>query len=60
MIAQNAIRDILNDNQPVPVTVERIISEVGRIIRHLAAGHPFKQAQRADISGPSDFYLYRP
>lgn len=30
VIAQNAIRDILNDNQPVPVTVERIISEVGR------------------------------
>lgn len=30
MIAQNAIRDILNDNQPIPVTVERIISEVGR------------------------------
>ncbi|WP_066455763.1 chromosomal replication initiator protein DnaA [Anaerotruncus rubiinfantis] len=30
IIAQNAIRDILNDNQPVPVTVERIIAEVGR------------------------------
>lgn len=30
VIAQNAIRDILNDNQPVPVTVERIINEVGR------------------------------
>lgn len=30
LIAQNAIRDILNDNQPIPVTVERIISEVGR------------------------------
>lgn len=30
MVAQNAIRDILNDNQPIPVTVERIISEVGR------------------------------
>ena len=28
--AQNAIRDILNDNQPVPVTIERIIGEVGR------------------------------
>lgn len=28
--AQNAIRDILNDNQPVPVTVERIITEVAR------------------------------
>ena len=30
MAAQNAIRDILNDNQPVPVTVERIIAEVAR------------------------------
>lgn len=30
MVAQNAIRDILNDNQPVPVTIDRIISEVGR------------------------------
>ncbi len=30
LIAQNAIRDILNDNQPIPVTVERIITEVSR------------------------------
>ena len=30
MSAQNAIRDILNDNQPVPVTIDRIISETGR------------------------------
>lgn len=29
-IAQNAIRDILNDNQPIPVTVDRIIGEVSR------------------------------
>ena len=29
-MAQNVIRDILNDNQPVPVTVERIIGEVAR------------------------------
>ncbi|MFA9379535.1 MAG: chromosomal replication initiator protein DnaA [Acetanaerobacterium sp.] len=29
-IAQNAIRDILNDNQPVPFTVERIIDEVAK------------------------------
>lgn len=28
--AQKAIRDILNDNQPVPVTVDRIIGEVAR------------------------------
>ena len=30
MAAQNAIRDIRNDNQPVPITVERIITEVAR------------------------------
>ena len=30
LFAQNAVRDILSDNQPTPVTVERIISEVGR------------------------------
>ena len=29
-IAQNAIRDVLNDNQPVPVTVDKIINEVSR------------------------------
>ena len=28
--AQNAIRDIRNDHQPVPITVERIIGEVAR------------------------------
>lgn len=28
--AQNAIRDIRNDSQPVPITVERIINEVAR------------------------------
>lgn len=30
-MAQSVIRDILNDNQPVPITVERIISEVANI-----------------------------
>ena len=30
VVAQNAIRDIRNDNQPVPITVERIITEVAR------------------------------
>lgn len=30
VLAQNAIRDILNDNQPIPVTVEKIILEVSR------------------------------
>ena len=30
LTAQNAIRDIRNDNQPVPITVEKIINEVAR------------------------------
>ncbi|MDD2362596.1 MAG: chromosomal replication initiator protein DnaA [Oscillospiraceae bacterium] len=30
--AQNAIRDIKNDTQPVPITVERIINEVSRTL----------------------------
>ena len=30
LTAQNAIRDIRNDSQPVPITVERIITEVAR------------------------------
>lgn len=30
-MAQGVIRDILNDDQPIPVTVERIISEVASI-----------------------------
>lgn len=30
ILAQNAIRDILSDNQPMPITVEKIILEVSR------------------------------
>ena len=30
LIAQNAIRDIFNDSQPLQVTVERILTEVAR------------------------------
>ena len=30
LMAQNAIRDILNDSQPVPVTIGKIITEVAR------------------------------
>ena len=30
LIAQAAIRDIRNDNQPIPITVDRIITEVAR------------------------------
>jgi len=30
LIAQKAIRDMLSDNQPIPVTIDKIISEVAR------------------------------
>ena len=30
LMAQNAIRDILNDSQPVPITIGKIITEVAR------------------------------
>ena len=35
--AQNAIKDILNENQPVPVTIEKIINEVARTFNITAA-----------------------
>ncbi len=34
--AQTAIRDIKNDNQPVPITVERVITEVARTMSVMA------------------------
>lgn len=36
-VAQNAIRDILSETQPVPVTIEKIISEVARTYNVSAA-----------------------
>jgi chromosomal replication initiator protein len=29
-IAQSAIKDILNENEPIPITIDRVITEVGR------------------------------
>ncbi|MDD3428890.1 MAG: chromosomal replication initiator protein DnaA [Oscillospiraceae bacterium] len=29
-VAQNAIKDILNETQPIPITIEKIVSEVAR------------------------------
>ena len=62
--AQNAIRDIRNDSQPVPVTVERIITEVARTmnvtpedIRSTKRSAPISQARQVaeyvvrDITG---------
>lgn len=51
--AQNAIRDIRNDHQPVPITVERIITEVARTmnvnpedIRSSKRSAPISQARQ--------------
>ena len=54
--AQNAIRDILNDDQPVPVTVERIIGEVSRTFS-VRAGHSVEQTRRTDLKRPSGLHL---
>ena len=41
-----AIKDILNDTQPIPVTVEKIINEVARTYNVLPADIRGQQAQR--------------
>ena len=53
LTAQNAIRDIRNDNQPVPITVEKIINEVARTmnvtpedIRSTKRSSPISQARQ--------------
>jgi chromosomal replication initiator protein len=54
--AQNAIRDIRNDSQPVPITVERIINEVSRTlnvspedIRSNKRSAPISQARQVAV-----------
>lgn len=57
LVAQNAIRDILNDNQPIPVTVERIISEVSRTYSVPAAD--IRSGKRSSqISGARQVAIY--
>lgn len=55
-MAQNVIRDILNDNRPAPVTVERIIDEVAKTysvsaddIRSKKRAAPISAARQAAI-----------
>ncbi len=56
LTAQNAIRDIRNDNQPVSITVDRIITEVARSmmvkpddIRSAKRSAPISQARQVAI-----------
>ncbi len=55
-LATTAIKDIISENQPIPVTVERIISEVGRTfgvdpneIRSRSNKAPISSARQAAI-----------
>ncbi len=55
--AQNAIKDILNDNQPVEVTVERIIGEVGRTYG-ISAADIRSNKRSASISAARQVSMY--
>ena len=57
LIAQNAIRDILNDNQPIPITVERIISEVSRTYG-VSAGDIRSSKRSAQVSTARQISMY--
>jgi chromosomal replication initiator protein len=57
MVAQTTIRDILNDNQPVPVTIDRIISEVGRTYG-ISPADIRSTKRSANISGARQISIY--
>ena len=57
LVAQNSIRDILNDNQPIPITVERIINEVART--YGVTGADIRSQKRAaQISNARQIAMY--
>lgn len=58
LIAQNAIRDILNDHQPVPVTIERIISEVARTYNAVTPQDIRSSKRSANISSARQVSIY--
>ncbi|MDD2955534.1 MAG: chromosomal replication initiator protein DnaA [Oscillospiraceae bacterium] len=58
LIAQNAIRDILNDHQPTPVTVERIISEVARTYNGVTSQDIRSSKRTTNISAARQVSIY--
>ncbi len=56
-VAQNAIRDIRNDDQPEPITVERIINEVARTYM-VTADDIRSQKRDAPISRARQIAMY--
>ena len=57
LVAQNSIRDILSDNQPLPITVERIINEVARTYG-VTANDIRSQKRAAQISNARQVAMY--
>ena len=55
--AQAAIRDIKNDNQPVPITVERVITEVARTMS-VTADDIRSNKRSANISSARQVAIY--
>ncbi|MEA4911192.1 MAG: chromosomal replication initiator protein DnaA [Oscillospiraceae bacterium] len=56
-LAQNAIRDIMSEQQPLPVTVEKIISEVARTYS-VTPEDIRSTKQNAAISAPRQIAMY--
>ena len=56
-VAHTAIKDILSDNQPIPVTVERIINEVSRTFNVSPADIKSKK-KSANISSARQVAIY--
>ena len=57
VMAQNVIRDVLTDQQPVPVTVEKVINEVARIYN--VTGEEIRSSKRsAEISTARQVAIY--
>ena len=44
-VTTTAIKDTLNDSQPIPVTIEKILNEVAAHLQCDAVGHPRQEAQ---------------
>lgn len=56
-VAQNVIKDIVSDHQPIPVTVDKIINEVGRIY-NVTSEEMRSQKRAASISAARKVAMY--
>ena len=56
-LAQNAIRDVMREQQPLPVTVEKIVSEVARTY-NVPADDIRSSKQSAAVSTPRQVSMY--